>query len=158
MNQFRKELWTKINEWKGWDANNFLPICSSKCQNHKNSSEQVSPPNNARHLKPHGMINMITSSLCTLTASDSVGCVANIAAAGKDVTAESDRWPLHVRYSRQTVQQWSVRLVRWNRGGDRPYKRVDSLETNEKNVKYAWQMFSDVFGKTITLDILISSK
>ena len=36
----------------------------------------------------------------------------------------SERWSLHVRYSRQEVDRWRKRLVTWNRGGDSPHRRV----------------------------------
>ena len=36
----------------------------------------------------------------------------------------SERWSLHVRYSRQEVHRWRRRLVMWNTGGDRPNRRV----------------------------------
>ena len=40
----------------------------------------------------------------------------------------SERWSLHVRYSRQEVDRWRRRLVIWNIGGDRPNRRVVILE------------------------------
>ena len=48
-------------------------------------------------------------------------------AAITDGAGGSERWSLHVRYSRQEVDRWRRRLVMWNRGGDRPNRRVDLL-------------------------------
>ena len=45
-------------------------------------------------------------------------------AAITDGAGGSKRWSLHVRYSRQEVDRWRRRLVMWNRGGDRPDRRV----------------------------------
>ena len=54
--------------------------------------------------------------------------MANIVAAITDGAGGSERWSLHVRYSRQEVDRWRRRLVTWNRGGDRPHRRVVILE------------------------------
>ena len=53
--------------------------------------------------------------------------MANIVAAITDGGGGSERWSLHVRYSRQEVDRWRRRLVTWNRGGDSPNRRVVSL-------------------------------
>ena len=57
----------------------------------------------------------------------SAGWQANIVAAITDGGGGSERWSLHVRYSRQEVHRWRRRLVMWNTGGDRPHRRVVSL-------------------------------
>ena len=49
-------------------------------------------------------------------------------AAIADGAGGSERWSLHVRYSRQEVDRWRRRLVMWNMGGDRPHRRVVNLE------------------------------
>ena len=52
-------------------------------------------------------------------------------AAITDGAGGSERWSLHVRYSRQEVDRWRRRLVTWNRGGVRPNRKIVSLKLAE---------------------------